>query len=129
MSERELPVEQVIGCVDENGEVRKVSLLEAESLAVIERSAGPVTEVAYGSPSHGHKMLASRSAYARVLGASPEQVVMALGEFFAVHGEGGSGEFAQLGSLMDRFDAAGEKYAYIAWDGDSNVAYRGSQGE
>ncbi len=129
MSERELPVEQVIGRVDENGEVRKVSLLEAESLAVIERSAGPVTEVAYGSPSHGHKMLASRSAYARVLGASPEQVVMALGEFFAVPGEGGSGEFAQLGSLMDRFDAAGEKYAYIAWDDDSNVAYRGSQGE
>jgi hypothetical protein len=129
MSGRELPVEQVVGCVDENGEVRKVSLLEAESLAVIERSAGPVTEVAYGSPSHGHKMLASRSAYAHVLGVSLEQVVWALGDFFVVHGEGGGAEYAQLGSLMDRFDAAGEKYAYIAWDGDSNVAYRGPQGE
>jgi hypothetical protein len=42
---------------DDGQERRRVTLIEGESIALMERTSGPDTEVAYGVEAHAHKML------------------------------------------------------------------------
>ena len=124
MDERRRTEEQSVSNTNDRGEMRSVSLLEAEDLAVIERSSGPATEVAYGSAAHGHKMMAGYDAYARVLGVASDEVTAAVERFFAALDGEGEAETPMLSDLMDCFDRAGERYAYVAWDEGANVAMR-----
>ena len=104
---------------DDGDEHRTVSLIAAEDLAVLERSEGPVTEAAYGSWSHGHKMLCSRVAYARAMGVEKRLVEEALARFFSPeYGD------VQLSDLMDVFDQVGEHYTYVAWTAGGDVVMR-----
>ncbi len=101
------------------GERRVVTLVEGESLALIERSSGPLTQVAYGAYRHGHKMLCDYEKCARVLGVQVVELRAKLTELFA------QGDAAwHLSDVMDRFDVAGENYTYIAWTGEGDVAMR-----
>lgn len=116
----EVPVvERVVVCLTDGDESRSVTLIEGADLTLLEHSEGPVTEVAYGSREHTHKMVFGRKACAEVLDVSEEQAVEALVALFE------DGERAQgLSDVMDRFDVAGAHYAYVAWSNAGDVALR-----
>ncbi len=103
----------------DGGERRQVTLVEGESLSLVERSSGPVTEVAYGTRSHGHKLMGSAEAFAHVLGVGKGGIADAVASLFPK-----SGGEVQLSDVMDMFDAKGERYVYVAWSDEGDVAYR-----
>lgn len=119
MRQDERACELVVVEEEQAGERRAVSLIMGESLAIIERTSGPVTEVAYGAHRHGHKMICSYEACAQVLGEERAQLQETLVSLF-----GREGAPLVLSDLMDRFDALGEHYTYIAWTGEGDVALR-----
>lgn len=125
--------ELVLAQVAEGDEGRCVTAVCGVSLAVSETSRGPVTEVAYGSPMHGHKVFvdagALMGALARAVAADscdvdegePEdRALRALQVFFAPC----EGEVALLSDLMDCLDAAGVAYTYAAWSGGGDMVMR-----
>lgn len=111
--------EHILVEVDDAGEHRCVTVLEGGSVALFEQTSGPVTQAAYGSTSHTHKVLVSREACARALGVSCEKVAEALQELFA-----GDGDPAQLSDVMDLLDGAGERYTYVSWTSGGDAVYR-----
>lgn len=111
--------ERLLAEVEEEGEARRVSLIEGESLAVLECSHGPVTQAAYGVGGHGHKVMCSPMACGRVFGVAESQACDALARFF-----GQPDEVPLLSDLMDLFDKAQERYSYVAWTGKGDTAYR-----
>ena len=116
----EVPVaERVIVDAKDGEENRRVILIEGEDLTLLEHSEGPVTEVAYGSSKHTHKMIFGRQTCADVLGVHEGQAVDALVALFAEDEETQS-----LSDVMDRFDVAGAHYAYVAWSSGGDVALR-----
>lgn len=115
MEQREL----VLMDETEEGERRRVSVVEGESLALVECSSGPVTAAAFGTSRFLHKMMCDREAFARVLGVRAADVCAALSGLFA-----GRGREVFLSDVMDRFDCAGEAYTYVAWDTVGDVAFR-----
>ena len=110
--------EQELLSVSDGEEQRTVSAIWGTSLAVMEQSRGPVTEVAYGTPVHGHKILCAREACARVLGVDVDLLEQTVADFFACE------ETPLLSDLMDRFDRAGERYTYTAWSAGGDGAFR-----
>ena len=110
--------EQELLSVSDGEEQRTVSAIWGTSLAVMEQSRGPVTEVAYGTVVHGHKILCAREACGRALGVDVDLLEQALVDFFA------QDEDPLLSDLMDRFDQAGERYTYTAWSADGDAAFR-----
>ena len=111
--------EHILVEVEDAGEHRCVTMLEGGSIALFEQTSGPVTQVAYGSASHTHKVLVSREACARALGVTGDEVAGALQEFFS-----GGGEPAQLSDVMDLLDGAGEHYTYASWSSEGDAVYR-----
>ena len=109
--------------VCEDGEHREVIAIEGASLAVMETSSGPVTELAYGTERHGHKVLCDRASCARALGVPEESLVDALTSFYAK-----GDDHTHLSDLMDQLDRAGERYTYVAWGGDGTMAVRHAEG-
>ena len=119
MAEETYVAEHVLAEIEDESERRTVSLLNGESLALIERSSGPVTKVAYGTGYHGHKILFSPQACARALGVKEEMASEALAQLYA-----NECEVPLLSDVMDRFDVAGQSYRYLAWSGDGDVVFR-----
>lgn len=104
---------------DRQGEERRcVSLITGPSLSLLEQSSGPVTWKAYGSRRHGHKMLGSPSAWAQALGVAEADVTDAIKKLFDEN------KNLVLSDFMDRFDGAGERYTYIAWNGMGDIVLR-----
>jgi len=118
MAEMKSPLEQELLSVSDGEEHRKISAIWGASLAVTEVSQGPLTEVAYGTPLHGHKILCAPGACARVLGVGEDTLKQALAVYFAQDGE------PLLSELMDLFDRKGERYTYAAWSGSGDGAFR-----
>ena len=119
MSHHERPQEVLLAQAEDNGELRRVSMLVGESLAVIERTSGPVTLVAYGSQDHGHKILCDYDSVARVLQVSADEVPDALVRLF-----GNGPDEVVLSDLMDMLDRAGERYTYTAWSSEGDAVMR-----
>ena len=119
MAAESLAREKVLVEVNDGEESRRVTMLEGESLVLLERTSGPDTEVAYGAWSHTHKMTFSREAGASALGVAADDVERALGELF----DPAQGE-ALLADVMDRFDQSEAKYTYLSWSDDGDIAYR-----
>ena len=115
-------VEQVLVEAVEGDEARKVTLIEGDSLVVTEVTEGSVTEAAYGTRRHAHKMLGDAGAFARALGSEADAVSVALDAFFAVRED--DGEAALLSDLMDCLDQAGESYTYVAWNAEGDAVRR-----
>ena len=111
--------ERLLAEVEQEGEVRRVSVIEGEAMTILESSRGPVTELAYGSPSHGHKILCSAAACGLALGVGEAQVVDALARLFAQ-----SDEVPLLSDVMDLFDKAQVHYSYVAWSDEGDAVYR-----
>ena len=109
----------LVSCVSE-GEERVVTLVLGPSYTLLERSQGPVTELAYGAAAHTHKMTFQPAAAARALEVAPQEVPQALERLFAPQPG-----VAQLSDIMDAFDRAGERYAYASWTGARDIAFRG----
>lgn len=122
MAHRELPQEYLLAKVSDGEEARSVSLLKGESLAVIERSSGPVTLAAYGAPSHGHKILCDASALATILGVESEDAIPAALSLLFADVDGNKPLF--LSDLMDMFDRAGQRYVYTAWTSQGDAVLR-----
>lgn len=110
---------RVLADVEDAGERRLVRLIEGDSLALVEESSGPLTQLAYESDMFGHKMLFEAQDGARVLGVDDAQVVDALVGLFAV-GE----EPPMLSDVMDRFDRADVPYSYMSWSGSGDLVFR-----
>lgn len=119
MSHHDRPQEALLVQAEDDGELRRVSMLAGESLAVIEKTSGPVTLAAYGSPGHGHKILCDYSSVARALEMSEDEVPDALVRMFG----NGRGEVT-LSDLMDALDRAGEHYTYTAWSSEGDAVIR-----
>ena len=119
MSCRIRPQEVLLARVEEDGEARSVSMLSGDSLAVIEKTSGPVTLVAYGSQGHGHKILCDYDSAARAVGVEVREVPGAIEQMFADE----RGE-ATLSDLMDALDRAGEHYTYTAWSSEGDAVLR-----
>ena len=120
MAEVENVQERMLAKVTDGEESREVRLIVGEGLSVIEESQGPVSEAAYGTHLHGHKLLCAEAACRQALGAEGD-VAEALAAFF------GKGEDAALLSdLMDAFDRAGAPYTYASWSGEGDLAFRGA---
>ena len=119
MAETKVLAGQTLYEVDEGGEYRRITLSEGSAIAVMESSSGPLTEVAYGSTHHTHKVLCGREAIARALGVAIEEAVEALVRLF-----GEAGEDPQLSQLMDLLDRAGERYAYMGWTDAGDAVIR-----
>ena len=101
-------------------ETREVWLLEGPSLAVVEETRGPVTEVAYGSCMHGHKVLLSEDVCRAVLGCTGSAAA-GLERYFAR--DGGD---VMLSDLMDALDRSGQGYSYASWGDEGDATFRGS---
>lgn len=127
MARRDM-VERVLADVAEGDETRRVLLIGDDDLSVTEVTEGPVTEAAYGSWRHAHKMLGDAGAFARALGSETSDVARALAVFFSTRGEDAS-EVALLSDLMDCLDRAGESYTYVAWNAEGDAVRRVSCGE
>lgn len=116
----EVPVaERVIVEVKDGAESRRVVLIEGADLTLLEHSEGPVTEVAYGSREHTHKMIFGRNTCAEVMGVPEDQAADTLVKLFAE-----DDDVRSLSDVMDRFDVAGAHYAYVAWSSGGDVALR-----
>ena len=118
MAEKKEILEQELLSVSDGEEQRAVSAIWGASLAVMEVSRGPETEVAYGTPLHGHKILCAYEACARVLGVDVGALEQALADYFVQEDE------PLLSELMDLFDRAGERYTYTAWSGGGDAVFR-----
>ena len=120
---------RVLATVVEGGEAREVVLVASTSTAtaaVTEVTEGPVTEAAYGSWRHAHRVLGDVGAFARALGSheGADGVAESLAAFFASReGEDGA-EVALLSDLMDLLDQAGEPYTYVAWNAEGDAVRR-----
>jgi hypothetical protein len=114
--------ERILAEVEEQGEVRRVSLIEGESLMVMESSRGPVTQLAYGAARHGHKLMCGAEVCGRVFGVAQAQASDALARFF-----GQADDVPTLSDLMDLFDKAQERYGYAAWTSEGDALYRSTE--
>ena len=114
--------EHVLATVNEGEERRIVRLVEGESLAIFEQSSGVDTMAAYGSKTHGHKVLCGREALARALAVDGEHAADALAAFFAREGE-----VPLLSDVMDLLDQAGEQYSYMTWAEGGDIIFRPEQ--
>ena len=110
---------RVLADVEDAGERRRVRLIEGESLALVEESSGPLTQLAYESDMFGHKMLFEGRDAAQALGVDEDRVVGSLVEFFAADEEP-----PLLSDVMDRFDRTGAPYSYMSWSGDGDSVFR-----
>jgi hypothetical protein len=107
---------------DDGQERRRVTLIEGESIALMERTSGPDTEVAYGVEAHAHKMLFKAQECAKALGVHVDEAIEELVSLFDERGEGLS-----FGDVMDLFDHNDAKYAYVAWTDGGDIALRRSE--
>ena len=107
---------------DDGQERRRVTLIEGESIALMERTSGPDTEVAYGVEAHAHKMLFGVQECAKALGVHAGDAVEKLIGLFRECGDGLS-----LGDVMDLFDRNDAQYAYVAWTDGGDIALRCSK--
>jgi hypothetical protein len=107
---------------DDGQERRRVTLIEGESIALMERTSGLDTEVAYGVEAHAHKMLFGVQECAKALDVRADEALDELARMFDR-----CGDLLALGDVMDMFDRAGAKYAYAAWTDGGDIALRRSE--
>lgn len=119
MAEESRLAEHVLAEIENGGERRTVSLVQGESMALVERSSGPQTQVAYGTSYHGHKILCSVEAFSIALGVEEAHVLKALDQLFA-----DASQVPLLSEIMDRLDMTGQSYRYMAWSGVGDVVFR-----
>lgn len=119
MAEEMRGTELTLAEIENGAERRMVSLIEGESLALVERSSGPVTKVAYGTSYHGHKILFSAQACAKAFGVNEAHAAEALVRLYD-----NQHEAPLLSDVMDSFDRAGQSYRYMAWSGTGDVVFR-----
>lgn len=112
--------ERVLVRRDDGCERREVRLIEGVTLDVVEETSGPVTEMAYGSWRHGHKVLVAGEACRAALNKPEGQAGEAVAWFF----ERNEGDVL-LSEFMDVLDEAGQGYVYATWDGDGDLRLRG----
>ena len=93
-------------------EIREVSIepREAGGIAVVEESAGEITQAIYDADSHRHAVIIGEEELPRVadaLGAGNAACGLSLEAYFAHPGR-------HLSDLMDRLDRADIPFAYVA---------------
>lgn len=103
----------------DGAETRQVWLVEGKSLAVVEQTRGPATELAYGGQVHGHKALFSEQACRRALDVQGGSIEGALRDFFDQ-----DDQEVLLSDLMDAFDRVGQAFTYASWSDEGDAAYR-----